>query len=326
VTSLPLTLTAVAEGDGSRSFAERFAATWPAYRAWFAQAGDAARPSFVAARAALREHMPELVPTWERLCRLGGGGDQAARLLAHWCPPPHLSGCTQAVVRRGEPVLVRNYDYDIRHFDGTILHTRYGQRRVIGTGDCVWGLLDGLNEDGLGASLTFGGSRTVGDGFGISIVMRYVLETCVTVSDALAALGRVPVHMAYNVTLLDRDGDAATAYIGPDRALRRVDERVVTNHQHHSGTDEFARVSHSQERADALAEALDTDGDEEAAIRAFLAEPVYNRNFSRQFGTLYTAVIRPSAGCVDYRWPSSLWRQSFDGFTPGEHTVPLRSA
>ena len=74
-----------------------------------------------AARTALREHLPELVPTWERLCRLAGGGDTASRVLAHWCPPPHLSGCTQAVVRRARPILVRNYDYDVRRFDATIL-------------------------------------------------------------------------------------------------------------------------------------------------------------------------------------------------------------
>ncbi len=323
--ALPLTMWALAEGAGGDAFAQRFAATWPAYRAWFGQAGDAARPSFVHARAALREHMPELVPTWERLCALAGGGDQAARLLAHWCPPPHLSGCSQAVVRRGEPVLVRNYDYDLRHFDATILHTTYAGAEVIGTGDCLWGLLDGLNGDGLAASLTFGGSRTVGIGFGISIVMRYLLETCRTVDEAVAVLERVPVHMTYNVTLLDRSGASATAYVGPDRPLVRVDAAVVTNHQDARQTDEFARKSRSRDREVALQAALAGDGDEDAVVRAFLAPPVYNRNFDRQFGTLYTAVIRPSAGCVDYRWPSSLWRQSFDGFTPGEHTVPLRS-
>ena len=36
--------------------------------------------------------------------------------------------------------------------------------------DCLWGLLDGMNDDGLGVSLTFGGRRVLGDGFGIPIV------------------------------------------------------------------------------------------------------------------------------------------------------------
>ena len=86
---------------------------------------------------------------------------------------------------------------------------------MLGTGDCLWGLLDGLNEDGLAASLTFGGSREVGTGFGISIVMRYLLETCTTVAEALSVLDRVPVHMAYNVTVLDAAGGRRRRSSGP---------------------------------------------------------------------------------------------------------------
>ena len=69
---------------------------------------------------------------------------------------------------------------------------------------------------------------------------------------------------------------------------------------------------------------LEAAGDEERVIQAFLTPPVYNASFDRSFGTLYTAVLRPSEGCIDYRWPTSLWRQSFDAFTPGTHTVSLR--
>jgi predicted choloylglycine hydrolase len=325
VTTLPVTFRAVSEGGADDAFAARFAAVWPAYQAWFLQAGDAARPSYVTARTALREHLPELVPTWERLCRLAGGGDTASRVLAHWCPPPHLSGCTQAVVRRGDPILVRNYDYDVRSFDATILMTDYAGRRVLGTGDCVWGLLDGLNEDGLAATLTFGGSREVGTGFGISIVMRYLLETCTTVAQALGVLDRVPVHMAYNVTVLDAAGAVATAFIGPGRPPLHVDPLVVTNHQEHQATEQFAKLSHSRDREVAMRAVLEADGDEERAIRAFLEPPTYNRNFDHSFGTLYTAVMRPAERCVDYRWPSSVWRQSFDAFEPGERTVELHT-
>ena len=44
--------------------------------------------------------------------------------------------------------------------------------------DCLWGLLDGMNDRGLAVSLTFGGRPDVGDGFAIPLVVRYVLETC----------------------------------------------------------------------------------------------------------------------------------------------------
>jgi predicted choloylglycine hydrolase len=72
--------------------------------------------------------------------------------------------------------------------------------------DCLWGLLDGANDAGPVVSLTFGGRPQVGEGFGIPLVMRYVLQICATVEDAVRVLRRIPVHMSYNVTALDRDG------------------------------------------------------------------------------------------------------------------------
>ncbi|MGZ4481005.1 MAG: hypothetical protein ACXVY5_02275 [Gaiellales bacterium] len=68
-------------------------ATWPAYHAWFLREGDAARPSYVECRRALREHMPELVAVWERMCELAGGGDAVARMLSLWTPPRFIAGC-----------------------------------------------------------------------------------------------------------------------------------------------------------------------------------------------------------------------------------------
>ena len=60
-------------------------------------------------------------------CRPGSGcaGWRAAATRRRACSRTGArrstsSGCTQAVVRRGAPILVRNYDYDLRRFDGTI--------------------------------------------------------------------------------------------------------------------------------------------------------------------------------------------------------------
>ena len=51
-----------------------------------------ARPTAKAA-ARCTPHMPEIVPLYDQLCELAGGGDQAARFLSFYCPPPYLSGC-----------------------------------------------------------------------------------------------------------------------------------------------------------------------------------------------------------------------------------------
>ena len=62
-------------------------------------------------------------------------------------------------------------------------------------GDCLWGLLDGVNDAGIAVSLTFGGRPNVGTGFGIPIVLRYVLQASESIDAAVDALTRIPVHM-----------------------------------------------------------------------------------------------------------------------------------
>ena len=113
--------------------------------------------------------------------------------------------------------------------------------------DCLWGLLDGINDAGLTVALAFGGRQTRGDGFGITIVVRYLLETCDTVEQAIATLQRLPVHAPYNLTLADTH-DAATVYVGPDRAARAVAPAIATNHQEQVDWPEHALATRSVER------------------------------------------------------------------------------
>ena len=181
------TFEAIEEFEPGPRWAALFQRHWPRYRAWFLQEGEAARTSYAESLRALQEHMPELVPTYEKVCGLAGGGDLEARFLGMWAPPSYLAGCSQAVWRIGDPVLARNYDYAPERLEGTILHTRW-VRPVIGSGDCAWGLLDGLNDAGLAVSLAFGGRKVVGSGFGVPLVVRYLLETCETTEQARATL------------------------------------------------------------------------------------------------------------------------------------------
>ena len=108
------------------------------------------------------------MPTYERLVELAEGDEMAARFLSLYRPPGFIVGCSQgAWNREHDPVLVRNYDYPASRAEGIIVSTAWTGRRVIGMSDCLWGLLDGINDAGLAASLTFGGRTAVGDGFGI---------------------------------------------------------------------------------------------------------------------------------------------------------------
>ena len=241
---------------------------WPAYRAWYLKDGGADRPDLETCRRALTRHMPELVPTYERLVGLAGGDEMAARLLSLYRPPGFVVGCSQGAWTRDEPVLVRNYDYPVARLEGLVYLTEWTGRRVLGMSDCLWGLLDGINDAGLAVSLTFGGRRDVGDGFGIPIVVRYLLEVCTTVDEAREALASIPVHAAQNLTLLDRSGAFLTAYVGPGRAPEFRDVAATTNHQGKVEWPEYARAIRTVEREQCV---LDLLGDPEMSRERFVA-------------------------------------------------------
>jgi predicted choloylglycine hydrolase len=314
---------AVAEPQPGPRLRARFEATWPAYRAWYLRDGDAARPSYPVVRDALRDHMPELVPAWERIVELAGGGDLAARMLSLHDPPPLVTGCSQAV--RG-PLLVRNYDFDPALLEGVIARTEL-TRPVIGMSDCIWGVLDGVNDAGLAMSLAFGGRRATAPGFAMPLVVRYLLELCETTEEAVSTLARLPVQASYNLTILDRAGEAVTAHVAPDRPLSLGRALVATNHQHTVEWPEHARAVRSEERERRMLELLaDRDLPEQRFVERFLEPPLYSTDYDDGFGTLYTAAYRPADAAVEYRWPGLAWRQSCETFEEGIRAVRLPSS
>lgn len=320
----PLTFWAIAEPWPGPAWLDLFTVTWPGYRSWYLREGSAARPDLATAHRTLAAHMPELVPAWRRLAELAGN-ETAARMLTLVDPPPYLAGCSQAVYRQGQPALVRNYDYAPLLLERVVYGSAFTGRRVVGMGDCLWGLVDGMNDAGLAASLAFGGRRVVGRGFGIPLVLRYVLEVCDTAAQARATLARLPVHMAYNVTVVDRTGDYFTAHLGPDRPPRFTAVPVATNHQDdHPEWTAQAQVTHSVERHTVLAGLVDDPHLDLAGLAdRFLLPPLYSTGYDLGFGTLYTAVYRPADLSVEYRWPGSTWRHSVDTFHSGQHRVVL---
>ena len=294
---------------------------WPAYEYWFLSSGIERRPTFAVAERMLKRHMPELMPTYERLCDLAGGGDIAARFLALYQPPAYLTGCSQVVWPGKEPLLIRNYDYAPSLCEGAILLSRWNGRSVLATVDCLWGALDGVNEAGLAVSLTFGGRQVVGDGFGVPLIVRYILEFCDTTKDAAEVLRRVPSHMAYNVTVVDRDGDFITAHLAPDRKPVIKPIPIAANHQGEIDWHKYARATSTVERERFLFFRLQEPKMTAAKLlRCFLRPPLYTTAYDNGFGTLYTAAYKPKSLEVTFVWPDGKLRQSIGKFTEGVRT------
>ena len=190
--------------------------------------------------------------------------------------------------------------------------------------DCLWGLLDGMNEDGLSVSLTFGGRRVLGDGFGIPIVLRYLLETCATVEEARVTLARLPYSLSHNLTLTDRSGAVLTAYLSPDREPIFRPFPAATNHQGIVEWPEQARATRTIEREQTIVRLLDEPSvDADGFVDAFLRTPLFSTAYAHGFGTLYTAVYDVPNAVARIRWPSAAWELPLAGFAPHEHTEVL---
>jgi len=248
-----------------------------------------------------------------------------SKFLTGYQPPAYLVNCSQAVLLDEEPVLMRNYDLSPNLSENLVTQSDWLGQDIIGTNECLWGLDDGMNKSGLSASVTFGGSNKVGRGFGIPFIMRYLLQTCDNVKQAIRALQRVPSHMAYNVTLLDRQGSFATVMVAPGQTAIVTRERCITNHQAQVTWPQQAAFSRTRERKQFLDALLARGKVNEQQLRdAFLAAPLLSTDYPQQFGTVYTAVYKPLSETMSYHWPAErAWRHGFAAFKAKEKTVTL---
>lgn len=312
---------AIREDTPGNAWRERFIAGRAEAEAWYRGTGREAPPTAAECRAQIQRHMPELLGQYERVCALVGEYDLAPQILSQFRPPPLPHGCTQAVwLGPDGPALVRNYDYPLDVVSNHFESTRWFGREVISKGQRPWGgCLDGMNADGLVASVTFGGSPAQGLGFSIILIIRYLLETCSQISEAVAVLCRIPVALSQNVTVLDKTGAHATVFLSPERAPSVSRARVCANHQDLIASIGLSRnVANSMARQQAASRALEVPGATLAKlIETFLTSPIYSRDASSP--TVYGAVYRPAALTVDYVWPGNVMSQRIGSFKPGQY-------
>ena len=321
-TQMNFTFRALDEGKPGAVWQRQFLALWPAYRRWFLRYGEADRPTYLESSKALGRYMPELVPTYEAMVDLAGGGDHAARFLAQYCPPPLFRGCSQAVYIQDEAVLARSYDYSPYVFDGLLMRTKFDQREVIAMLDCMSGVLDGINSDGLVVSMSFGGREEFGEGFSISILLRYLLEYAGNVREASELIRRVPVQGAYNILLLDSDANFENVAVSAGGNINFTGAAVSTNHQSDSSWPIYEEKVQTHLRYQHLTDLI-LAGQHNASgfARLFLQSPLYHNQFARGFGTLYDAAYYPQRNACEYLWPENTWAFDFDTFSNREYHI-----
>ncbi len=195
----PILFTAQLERAIGDKLSQDFHSVWPGYHRWF-QLSE--HPVYDQERRhQISLHMPGLLHTYDTLCDSLSADKHVAAFLSLYNPPSFPTGCSQMAWQHNNVNrLIRNYDFPPSLSERKLLFTNWYGTKVMAMSDCIWGVLDGINEHGLAVSLAYGGNVTRGKGFAITLILRYELEFCSTVKDASEALSRLAVHMPYNVS------------------------------------------------------------------------------------------------------------------------------
>ncbi len=173
---------------------------------------------------AVREHAPWLLEEIRGVAEAGiyDPGFARALPLTLFADP----GCSVVAVSGehtlgGRPLFGRNYDF-LASFDRySSLYRTHPEGRLahIGCSDHWVGRHDGLNEAGLAIGHSGPPTRHQHPGFVFTLAIRAVLDTCRTVSEAAAFLGRIP-HLQNTAFLVaDASGDIAAVDASPDKVV-----------------------------------------------------------------------------------------------------------
>ncbi len=108
-------------------------------------------------------------------------------------------------------ILGRNSDFAVSIQDQyeSAFYRPEGSYSFIGNSTAMVQMEDGINEHGLAIGLTFINLKVVSPGLNAGILLRYVLEKCKTVKEALERLPRLPPSSAHTLIMVDKGGDMA---------------------------------------------------------------------------------------------------------------------
>lgn len=291
-------------------------------RSWYRSAlADGYRmPTPKACRRRIAESMPELLVGYDAACALIPDHPMLQVALSEADPPPLIpAGCTVRALPGSEPALVRNYDFHPDATSGVIVRSHWRDRTLLGMGEGVIGYLDAMNDRGLAGAITLGGRHIYGRGFGVLLILRWLLEVADDVAQACEAVRSVPCAWSQNLLLLDAGGRGAVVQLSPDREHEIFDDYAVTNHQ---APDEGAENSHMR-----LASARALAGRVNSIVEGFLEPPLFGCALQDWMATLYTAEYAPLTRSVTFHWPSQpSWQFAMDRSESGDREVNLPQA
>ena len=176
--------------------------------------------------------------------------------------------CSIFAFRNADQVIFgRNHDFLYRHREhctSTVVNAS-NKLSFVGHSDVFIGKMDGINEKGLAIGINFVDGKERKPGINFSLVVRYILEHCATVDEAIQVLLEAPIGSVNNYLLADNQQHIAVVEVTPSQRMVRYplpDQPFIYSTNHFISPDMPAQNniasdwSKSQERAQGLAKAL----------------------------------------------------------------------
>ena len=120
----------------------------------------------------------------------------------------------------------------------------------------------------------------------------------------------------------DRENRFETLAVVPGQEMLKMGTRVSTNHQPGSSWPIYEEKVHTHYRYQYLDEVTGAAQlSSHEFSRRFLQPPLYNTQFGRGFGTLYSAAFYPQSRTCEYLWPEQVWSFDLDKFDERKYRI-----
>lgn len=180
-------------------------------------------------------------------------------------------GCTCFCMKNeNEVIFARNHDMftELRKNTESVLCQPENGYTFLGQGDALIGKEEGINEHGLAVGFTYVRPKQHKPGLSFLFIIRYLIEKCANVEEALREFNKIPVASSQNILLVDKSGDMAVIESCSEKYIVRRPENnenflAISNNFTHPDMLEYdgspeLNWYHSQTRYETAVNALKT--------------------------------------------------------------------
>lgn len=218
-------------------------------------------------------------------------------------------GCTCVCLKTDKEVIFgRNHDMftELKKTTESALCQPDKGYIFLGQGDALIGKEEGVNEKGLAVGFSYVRPKYIQPGLNFLFIVKYLLERCSTVEEALEEIKKIPMSSSQNILLVDKSGDMAVVEAcsekyavrrpqGNDRGLVATNNFTLPEMTEYDGTPE-RNWYYSETRYKTAVEAL-KQGEEQYSIdyvmKLLKGELGFMCQYERKLGfdTLWSSVV-----------------------------------